>query len=83
MHKEFCQSLEKDQDQIDQNHIKSILIGICNDPVDLGPFLKINVFIFSFFTEHRPKLSHNMFLKQQYLKSSKLERSCKIIYYIY
>jgi hypothetical protein len=37
------QSPEKDQDQIDQNHKQCIMNGICNDPVDLDPFLKIAV----------------------------------------
>jgi hypothetical protein len=39
------QSPEKDQDQMDQNHIQCIMNGICNDPVDLDPFLKIAIFI--------------------------------------
>ncbi len=35
------QSPEKDQDQMNQNHIQFIMNGICNDPVDLEPFREI------------------------------------------
>ncbi len=35
------QSSETDQYQLDQKHIQCILNGICNNHVDLDPFLKI------------------------------------------
>jgi hypothetical protein len=41
----FWQSPEKDQDQMDQYHIQCIMNGICNDLVDLDPFLKIAIFL--------------------------------------
>jgi hypothetical protein len=37
----YWQSSKTDQDQMDQNRIQCILNDICNDPVDLDPFLKI------------------------------------------
>jgi hypothetical protein len=36
--KRIWQSPEKNQDQMDQIHIQSVMNGICNDPVDHDPF---------------------------------------------
>jgi hypothetical protein len=43
------QSQETDQDQMDQNHMQCILNGICNDLVDLDPFVKIAYSMEKFF----------------------------------
>ena len=69
MYKDLRQSSETDQDQMDQNHIQCILNGICNDHVDLDPFLKIaNQIEFNSVTRYKNKiwgfLSKILLLKQ-------------------